>query len=499
MAPGLSRDVMHYCLPASPVSAAASLSAAFSDGGGGEDRISALPDGLLRNVVSRLPVKDGARTDALSRRWRGLWRATPLVLDDAHLLTDGPGADWRAPAAAVVSRVLASHPGPFRWAHLLSNFIDETNQDALAGWLRLLADKGVENLILVNRPWFDKVPVQLPQSLLCCGASLRRLYLGVWLFPFTSNGPPRSPDVFPHLRELGICQGIMQDHDLDYMLACSPKLEIFALISNYCLPDRVRIGSHTLRCVLLWHSLVDEVAIIAAPQMQRLILYCTHAPEPGMTIKVKIGYAPQLTVLGYLDTAKHVLEIGNTIIKARVTKVSPNTEVPSIKVLAVKVRFRVPGEVRTLLSFLRCFPEVETLHIMASDNDTDYYDDPGEVKARDKLNSTFWERVGPIKCVQSRVKKLVFDQFSGGPNQVEFLKLVLARAVLLQNVIVLLAGPESMMMNEVTGKLQPLASKRMWANKSLRKHSLEVRGRAAGHIWSYSDASDLSISDPFIS
>ncbi|KAM0894399.1 hypothetical protein ACQ4PT_024554 [Festuca glaucescens] len=340
MAPGLSRDVMHYCLPASPVSAAASLSAAFSGGGGGEDRISALPDGLLRNVVSRLPVKDGARTDALSRRWRGLWRATPLVLDDAHLLTDGPGVDWRAPAAAVVSRVLASHPGPFRWAHLLSNFFDETNQDALAEWLRLLADKGVENLILVNRPWFEK---------------------------------------------------------------------------------------------------------------------------------------------------------------ARVTKVSPNTEVPSIKALAVKVRFRVPGEVRTLLSFLRCFPEVETLHIMASDNDTDYYDDPGEVKARDKLNSTFWQRVGPIKCVQSRVNKVVFDQFSGGPNQVEFLKLVLARAVLLQKVIVLLAGPESIMLNEVTCKLQPLASNRMWANKSLREPSLEVRGRAAGHIWSYSEASDLSISNPFIS
>jgi hypothetical protein len=136
---------------------------------------------------------------------------------------------------------------------------------------------------------------------------------------------------------------------------------------------------------------------------------------------------------------------------------------------------------------------------LQSDNDNDFYDDPGEVKARDQLNSTFWKRVGPIKCVQSRVKKLVFDQFSGGPNQVEFLKLVLARAVLLQKVIVLLAGPESIRLSEVTSKLEPLASKKMWANKLLRRHSLEVRGRAAGHIWSYSTASDLSISDPFIS
>uniref|UniRef100_A0ACD5VB82 Uncharacterized protein n=1 Tax=Avena sativa TaxID=4498 RepID=A0ACD5VB82_AVESA len=314
---------MDYCLPACPVSATASLSAAISDdGGGGEDRISALPDALLRNVVSRLPVKDGARTDALSRRWRGLWRATPLVLDDTHLVTDGPG-------------------------------------DALAEWLRLLADKGVENLVLVNRPWSSGVPVQLQPSLFRCGASLRRLYLGVWFFPFTRDGPPRSPDVFPHLRELGICDGFMFDQDLEYVLACSPKLEKFALISNYCLPDCIRIGSHSLRCVLIWHSLVDEVAAIAAPQLQRLILYCTNATGPGRTIRVKIGYAPQLAVLGYLDTAKHVLEIGNTIIKAKATKVSPHTLVPSVKVLALKVRFRVAEEVKTLLSFLRCFPEVE--------------------------------------------------------------------------------------------------------------------------------------------
>lgn len=47
------------------------------------------------------------------------------------------------------------------------------------------------------------------------------------------------------------------------------------------------------------------------------------------------------------------------------TNVCPNTVLPSVKVLALKVRFRVPKKVRTLLCFLRCFPGVETLHIMA--------------------------------------------------------------------------------------------------------------------------------------
>ncbi|XP_037454068.1 putative F-box protein At1g49610 [Triticum dicoccoides] len=486
--------VMDCCLPASPVSPAAHFSAATSSADG-EDRISALPDTLLRSVVSRLPVKDAARTGALSHRWRGLWRATPLALDDAHLLPSP------VPAATLVSRVLASHPGPFRAVRIAEIPINESNKEALLPeWLRHLADKGVENLTLVNRPYSFDDPVQLPATLLRCGASLRRLYLGVWLFPSTTDLPP-GPDVFPNLQELGICHGTTEESDLDYVLACSPKLETLALISNYFYPDRVRIRSRSLRCLLLWHSLADEVAAVSAPNLQRLIIYCTHPTEDDRVIKVKIGHAPKLAVLGYLDTATHELEIGNTIIKAGVTKVcpTPNTVVPSVKVLALKVRFRVPKEIRTLLCFLRCFPGVETLHIMASDNDTDHYDDPGEFKPSDQLKSTFWQAVGPIKCVKSRVQKLVFDQFNGGTNQVEFLKLVLGRAVLLQKVIVLLAGLDSISTRGATSKLQPFASKKMWASKVWGGTSLVVHVRAAGQVWRYDEASDLSIGDPFIS
>jgi hypothetical protein len=42
---------------------------------------------------------------------------------------------------------------------------------------------------------------------------------------------------------------------------------------------------------------------------------------------------------------------------------SPSTMVPSVKILALKVNFGVLKEVKMLASILRCFPNVDTLHI----------------------------------------------------------------------------------------------------------------------------------------
>ncbi|KAE8800214.1 Tyrosyl-tRNA synthetase [Hordeum vulgare] len=266
-----------------------------------------------------------------------------------------------------------------------SRAVDGSSEDdvlALAEWLGHLADKGVEDLTLADLPFssFD-VPVQLPATLLRCGASLCRLYLGVWLFPFTTD-LPRGPDVFPNLQELSHCHGI----------------------------------------------------------------------TGGAGPRVKIGHATQLAVLGYLDTATHQLEIGNTIIKAGRDK---------------------------------CLPEYSGSNFQASSLATTPTTSMTRAKSSPATSSSPHSGRGSVDQMRekSHVKKLVFDQFSGGTNQVEFLSLVLGRAVLLQKVIVLLAGQESISVCEAMSKLQPLASKRMWASKVSGKPSLEVGVLAAGHVW----------------
>ena len=68
-----------------------------------------LLDDMLTVIISLLPIKYGARTTALSRRWRPLWLLTPVGLLDAHELCHG----YRQSLDAF-SEILGSHHGPMK-------------------------------------------------------------------------------------------------------------------------------------------------------------------------------------------------------------------------------------------------------------------------------------------------------------------------------------------------------------------------------------------------
>ncbi|TVU00044.1 hypothetical protein EJB05_54537, partial [Eragrostis curvula] len=343
----------------------------------------------------------------------------------------------------------------------------------------LLATKGVEELVFVNRPWPVR-GLRLPTALFSC-PSLRRLWLGAWMLPDTATLPRGS--ALPNLQELVLACVGMEDRDLDFVLAASPVLETLTI------ELRARLASHSLRCAHLCFSCLEEVAAVDTPILERLVIQrCWTGCRIGRKLgaRVKIGNAPKLSTLGYLEPGVHVLEIGNTVIKPG-TKVSPNTTVPSVRMLALQLHFKVRNEVKMLPSFLRCFPNVETLCVQSEVT----HEPSGN------LNSKFWKETGPIESVQSHLKTVVVREFQGEQSELDFLMYIAENARELKDLVLILklgryAAPE-----EVCHKLKALESAN-WASGGSKLRYLMSRLKDGEFAWCLKSGSNLSYGDPFI-
>ncbi|KAL6848715.1 hypothetical protein ACP4OV_021298 [Aristida adscensionis] len=429
--------------------------AAFAAPGDGEDHISRLPDSLLSNIVHRLPTTDAARTAALSPHWRRVWAATPLLVDDAHFLPGGCGGG-DIPVVRAVSRCVAAHPGPIRGVRI-TRVSFYRHEYALRRLVAAFADKGVRDLILFNRPWPLDMP--LPDDILRCTA-LDRLYLGAWKFPKTTAA---RPPAFPNLRELGLFHSIVLEQDLDALLAHSPKLEVLSVVMSYHDPVRLRLASDSLQVAVEWMSMMDEVIVEHAPCLKRLLFNSIAKSR-----LVKIVRAQKLEVLGFLDLSLHVLEIGGTVIRPGVN-VGANAMVPSLKTLAVMVKFACNNEAKMLPTLLKCFPRLETLHIMSVPSES-----PDRVH-----DLRFWESRGHCECLESHLKTVVLHGSLSEMHEIGFLKYITSQGKALKTLGFVCTADRG-------------ANCRLFAGS----HG-EISLCIATPRWSFQNAIDSSVGDPF--
>ncbi|CAO2206196.1 unnamed protein product [Urochloa humidicola] len=468
------------CLPDPPVSTTARLSARRGGAPGGTDRISDLSDALLCDIVSRLPFKDAARTAVLATRWRRVWLAAPLAVADAHVLDHWPPVSADAPAVtAAVSAALAAHPGPFRCAHLVSTRMD-AYQPQLRRWLRLLAAKGVQELVLVNRPTPREVP--LPDTIFRI-ATLTSLYIGFWKFPDAAGLQGAS---FPNLRELGICSVAVKDGDIESLVARSPLLQTLNFQGSV---KGLRLVSRSLRCVQICASVVESIAVVDAPCLERLVLWEVRGspnPASGLRTRIKIGIAPKLNLLGYLDPAKHLLEIGGTTITAGIEP-SASIILTSVKRLSLTACFGA-NDAMMVPAFLKCFPNVEALHIMSAKCD----------EPAGKLIK-FWQEVGVghIVSVLMRIKVMTIIEFRGEQHELAFVQSFFENARVLKFAAITSANTRvtGISDKQMSSILQKLDRSR-WAGK-FGLADLGTNGPEGGELWLFRRGADFSDDDPF--
>ncbi|KAL6841025.1 hypothetical protein ACP4OV_028994 [Aristida adscensionis] len=456
-------------LPATPLSAAARLSALPGPDPSGVDHLSALPFSLLRDIVSRLLP--------------GTPPAPPRSPAAGAPVPEGRRHPTRADTPALyaaVSRVLAAHPGPFRAVHLVCGFMD-ARQGQLARWARRLADKGVRELVLVNRPWPLDVP--LPAALLDA-ATLTRLYLGVWKFPDTSALPRRAAPPFPHLRELVLCCVDIENRDVDSLLAGCPLLETFGMLGNRNDGMRLCLAGQRLRCVQICMSVLGGVAVVDAPSLERLFVRECFTHD-GSCIRVRIGNAPKLRLLGHLRPGVDMLEIRNTVFINAGIRVSPSAMAPSVKILGLNVRFGARNDAKMVPAFLRCFPSVETLHIVSEETKG--------VTGNPNLN--FWREAGLIECIWYCIKDMTFREFRGEQSESTFLKFVFESAQVLRNVTIVGSGGVFASIPEVISKVQNLQPESWGNNCAVMLH--RSSGPDGGPVWSFQKGLDFSVADPF--
>uniref|UniRef100_N1R244 Uncharacterized protein n=1 Tax=Aegilops tauschii TaxID=37682 RepID=N1R244_AEGTA len=374
----------------------------------GADRISCLPDAILRNIVARLPL--------LASRWRPLWRSAPLVLIDTHLLPDygarGPlivGARYPRAVTDAVSRILATHPGPFRCVHLTCSVMDE-HQDELESWLDILAAKGVQELVFVNRPW--PIDLDLPATIFRC-TSLVRLYLGFWRFPNTDGAIPR-PAAFPNLRELFLSCTTVNEWDIAFMLEKSPVLELL-MISGRPAFSTLHLASDSLRCVLIPVTFFDEIVVVNCPRLERLCQCAFVIPT-----KLTIGHAPKLCILGYLKAGRNTISVTE----------DECPTLPNVKIFSIGVEFQDDQDVEMIPSFISIFPNLETLHVHSAEGH--------QIGA--SVNSKFWQEGDPIKCSLQTLRNVFFYEFRGSRSEIDFLKFIAEGAGMLEKLVVRVAG-----------------------------------------------------------
>ena len=439
------------------------------------DLISDLPDAILGSIIYLLPTKDGARTQAISRRWCPLWRSAPLNLDAHDICLN------KFKLSSIVSSILRDHPGParrFSFNHIrLHKPKKKLAEDAaqIESWFFSSCLRNLQELDISFEFWgglhasVDHYQLPLP-SMIRLAPTLLVARIGMCKLPSDIAAPSLNS---PLLRKLTLWLVSISEEAIDVLLSACHVLEALFLQDIHDV-GRLHISSPTLRIISFSATLFgrEELVVDDVPRLERLLCRGVDCET------IQINKAPKLKVLGPLSPHVSKIRIANLVFQGRIPP-SLGHSICTVNILALK--FSGP-DLKAILGVLSCFPCLEKLYVI-----WDIY-----LKAKMK-NLHQYDPLNPVKCLESHLKVLVLKNYTGGEEEVGFAKFFVLNARVVKEINFAVCDTIAIDKNWMTDQLRLLQVEAR-ASQDAR---LKFRSGYSHLQTNYVNSSDLSIADPF--
>ncbi|KAL5705769.1 hypothetical protein ACHQM5_024025 [Ranunculus cassubicifolius] len=412
------------------------------------DRLSALPDPITHQILSSLNVKEVVQTSVLSRRWRCVWKSTPFLDFDIDSLRSKGLALMNFVDCTLRSRYStsirsfnincwteldASWFSTWVCCLLARNVQDFAVTSGFDGSLELphsLFTSNITTIKVINNGIFD---VQLPISM-CTTPKIRSLILGKVRL---SNGNSKGELVitYPELKHLSLgncCYG-----HLKRLTLSPPLLESLSFINEMCRMNascKINIDCPNLKSLDLHQHLYQDYAL-------KNLFALVNAHIHLVVRKSMSTTEVEQRIVSILTEIRNVSSLELHVISSKfVTDFTQRLEgFQNLKRLQLCT---VSVSVCAIANFLERLPHIESF---VWDRSYEVYSHPDQ----EEVWTSYLSMLPSFWCLRT----VEFCDALQNEDELRFLKILLQKAVVLEEVIIRAVKQESV---EFTTKLSNL-------------------------------------------
>ncbi|XP_021852002.2 F-box/LRR-repeat protein 13 [Spinacia oleracea] len=389
------------------------------------DRLNLLPDSILVDILSLLPIESAVRTCALSRRWQYLWtQVTRLVFDYYGLPSRIRGLDWDDSFFAIVDHILQQLTSPKIHCFNIRFFYGRNKDDAFVSyvdsWFHDICARDTDHIqVDAQRSVYGDIDLLTLPTCILHSKSLGVLHL-------SGNFLINACDVkLPNLKKFHYSVQPFDSRLLTKLFKCCPLLEDVTLLgdleeSELCLASNLKKFAFTSD--LLQGKLTINVSKLKELEIHvRSLSVVYFVKNSGALVSANVSLNSEfLTENDYLS---HTEQLSQVISSVRYLCLNSATlralnKVDYVLDNLIQLRIRLDDSIacwNDVLHILQCCSSLKVLVVFSLRG---YYSMPQVINVGDDI---------PL-CFSSQLTRVELHHLPGTAADLEFMKYILYNA-----------------------------------------------------------------------